>query len=226
MPIRQDRPPSPLPLNLLLALNRTVSQDRWRTYLIAGGFDEHLAHRLYLWNVAVGQSFHYPLQSVEVALRNVIHNALSADYGPEWCSSRDCGRMLGQGAVLAIEKTARLHQSKYGHRPNTTQVVASLSLGFWVKLLRERYHGPLWVRHAAHAFPHLSQTVAFTTLSDTSTRIKEFRNRVFHHEPLIRHDLTKEYSRILQLLGWICPETRDWMRRHASVPRVIRERPR
>ena len=36
-------------------------------------------HRLYLWNAAVGQSFHFPLQTAEVALRNVIHQALVRD---------------------------------------------------------------------------------------------------------------------------------------------------
>lgn len=84
MPIRQPNNVAPVTPALMTAFARTVSPERWSTYQRAAGFNDDLAHRLYLWNASIGQSFHYPLQSVEVALRNVVHAALSAIYGPNW----------------------------------------------------------------------------------------------------------------------------------------------
>jgi len=226
MPIRQDRLPTAPTTDLLHAFDRTISQDRWRTYQIASGFDNGLAHRLYLWNAALGQSFHFPLQCAEVALRNVTHRALSVDHSAAWCYERQCLSLLDNYSIAAIEKARHRLRLKHDSDPIAPQIVATLPLGFWVNLLKQRYHDVLWTGHSANAFPHLNENETLSSVRSVASHIRRFRNRVFHHEPLIRHDLTKEYSRILQLLGWICPETRDWMRRHASVPRVIRERPR
>lgn len=225
MPIRQQQLPAPVTPALTAAFQRTLTADRWRTYQFAGGFDDNLAHRLYLWNAAVGQSFHFPLQSVEVALRNVVHQALTAQYGGLWPQDNACQAVLGARALADIAKAVNRHIRKYGAAPNTAQLVASLSLGFWVATLRRPFNTPVWKAQAAVAFPGLGQST-MSDVSRTGTEIQDLRNRIFHQEPLIGHNLSVEYAAILRMLGWICPETRDWTRAHSSVPRVLRERPR
>lgn len=225
MPIRQDQTPDPLTPALRLAFNRTVTPDRWRTYQIAGGFDDDRSHRLYLWNVAVGQSFHFPLQAVEVALRNVIHQALVALYGPDWWQAPDCLGLMKRTLVDDIQKAERRHRRKYGADPSTAQIVASLSLGFWIALLARDYNTPLWSRCAREAFPHLTAKDTIADVSQAGRTIQDLRNRIFHQEPLIGRNLTADYAAILRMLGWICEDTRAWVRRYSSVPRVIRMRP-
>lgn len=226
MPIRQQNIEALIAPELLAAIPRTVSPERWRTYKLAAGFHEETALRLYLWNAAIGQSFHFPLQTVEVALRNVTHHALCALYGNDWAANLQCRHMLGPQCEQDITKSERRHRNRYRVAPTTPQIVASLSLGFWVSLLRQGYHGTIWANQSVIAFPHLGPLETMADVSSTGTIIQDLRNRIFHQEPLIGHNLSGEYSAILKMLGWICPVTRDWARQQTSVPKVIRERPK
>jgi hypothetical protein len=226
MPIRQVGYPKPLTPQLSAAFARSMSPERWRTYERAAGFRNETAHQLYLWNAAVGQSFHFPLQTVEVSLRNVIHLALVEIFGVSWSSDAACRNMLRQKQVEDITKAERRHYSIHNVAASTPQIVASLSLGFWVSLLRREYNAPIWRTHSAIAFPHLGSSETIITVSRTGTRIQDLRNRIFHQEPLIGHNLFEDYAAIMQMIGWICPEMKAWTKAHTSVPRVIRERPR
>lgn len=226
MPIRQVPITAIMTAELTSAFARTVSPERWRTYLFAAGFRQDLALRLYLWNAAIGQSFHFPLQTVEVALRNVTHATLSAKYGSNWCFSQNCRSMIGPRMVNDLEKAEHRHRKIYAQIPSTPQLLASLSLGFWVALLRRPYHKALWSGQIISAFPNLDPGKTLADVSKVGTAIQDLRNRIFHQEPLIGHNLSQHYSDILKMLGWICHDTRQWVRQHSSVPLVIRERPR
>ena len=226
MPIRQDGIPAALTPALTAAFARAISPERWRTYERAAGFRTDSAHRLYLWNAAVGQSFHFPLQTVEVALRNVIHLALADIYGPDWANLPACRNMLMPKQADDIVKAERRHFSIYSVAATTPQIVASLSLGFWASMLRREYNRPIWATHTFHAFPHMQAHESIADVSRTATNVQSLRNRIFHQEPLIGHNLLFEYGQIMKLIGWICPHMRDWTRAHTSVPTIIRERPR
>jgi hypothetical protein len=226
VPLRQENIEAEVTPELTRAFERTVSPERWRTYKLAAGFHEETALRLYLWNAAIGQSFHFPLQSTEVALRNVVHASLAALYGPNWAHDPNCRHMLGPQLGDDLVKTERRHHNRYSAQPTTPQMVASLSLGFWVALIRQGFHGSIWASQTANAFPHLVNGDDMMDVSRTGTAIQDLRNRIFHQEPLIGHNLSQDYGDILKMLGWICPETREWVRSHSSVPKVIRERPR
>lgn len=179
---------------------------------------------LYLWNVAVGQSFHFPLQAVEVALRNVTGQAIVNLYGTGWWSDAICRRMLGPERCADIDKACTRIRKKYHVQPHSDQIIASLMFGFWAALLKKRYNKPIWNQSVATAFPHL-RPGTIRDISQTANAVQDFRNRIFHHEPLIGRSLLDDYSNIMTLLGWICPETREWVRHHTSVPTVIRQRP-
>jgi hypothetical protein len=226
MPIRQVPIAAVVTPELTAAFERTISPERWRTYRFASGFRQEVAHRLYLWNAAVGQSFHFPLQTVEVSLRNVTHAALSAQYGANWCSDMNCRRMLGLRLEAALRKAEHRYRKIYDCSPTTPQLLASLSLGFWVSLLRKPYRAVLWNDHAIDAFPNLGAGETMARVSSVGTSIQDLRNRIFHQEPLIGQNLSQAYADILKMLGWICTETREWVQQHSSVPKVIRERPR
>lgn len=226
MPIRQDNIPNQVTPQLMAAFQRSISPERWRTYERAAGFDTESAHKLYLWNAAVGQSFHYPLQTVEVCLRNVIHLALADIFGPNWTSEPNCRNMLQIKQADDITKAERRYYHINQTAASTPQIVASLSLGFWVAMLRRDYNQAIWNTHTNHAFPHLGNGQTITDVSRTGTKIQVLRNRIFHQEPLIGHNLLGDYSEILKMIAWICPEMKEWTRRNTSVPKVIRERPR
>lgn len=226
MPLRQDPITARVTPALMAAFARSVSVPRWDRYMRAAGHNEELAMKLYLWNAAVGQSFHFPLQTVEVALRNVANTALRNGFGANWWSDPQCRQVLGQPRCDDIDKSANRLRRKYGAPPHTDQVVASLNLGFWAALLHRQHHGLIWGGHVAGAFPNLFPPLTLLDVSAAADTVQGLRNRIFHHEPLIGHDLSLEYATITKLLGWICADTRAWMRSHSSVPVVMRMRPR
>ncbi|NBW76173.1 MAG: hypothetical protein EBR34_10270 [Sphingomonadaceae bacterium] len=226
MPLRQANTSYVVTPALTAAFARSVSIERWRTYEIAAGFNQDLAHRLYLWNAAIGQSFHFPLQTVEVALRNVVHHALTNLYGAQWVSEPACRAVLKSKQVEDIIKAERRHYSIHSKVASTPQIVASLSLGFWAAMLHRSYNRTVWGTETAQAFPSLTAGKSIADIGQAVRRIQDLRNRIFHQEPLIGHNLTAEYGDILFVLGAICLETRDWMRAHSSVPVVMRMRPK
>lgn len=226
MPLRQANISCAVTPELTSAFARTVSPERWKTYQIAGGFNDELSHRLYLWNAAIGQAFHFPLQTVEVALRNVVHNALVALYGDNWSADPACRATLMAKQAEDITKAERRHYSIYSQVASTPQIVASLSLGFWAAMLRRPYQHMVWATQTPAAFPCMSTSLTIADISRATNRIQILRNRIFHQEPLIRRNLSADYGDILLVLGSICPETRDWMRAHTSVPTLMRARPR
>jgi hypothetical protein len=69
---------------MLANLEGALSADRFATYLAAVGGDRHRAILLYEWNGAVSAAFYFPLQGVEIALRNACHRELTALFGPTW----------------------------------------------------------------------------------------------------------------------------------------------
>ena len=224
MPIRQDPIAAEFTPKLKAAFVRTLPAPRWQTYLIAAGGDENRALRLYLWNAAVGQSFHFPLQVTEIALRNVINDSLAVVFVADWWRNGPCRAHLGPKRCEEIDNAETRLRNKYGAAPNTDQLMASLTFGFWAALTHPKVTR-LWPARRFAAFPNLPQALAITDVSATADKVQDLRNRIFHHEPLIGRDLLMDYANIGNLLGWICPQTNVWMRKNTSVPTVIRQRP-
>jgi hypothetical protein len=225
MPLRQVNYTNSVSTQLIKSLQNTISPERWHTYELAAGYDLNRAHALYLWNASVGQSFHYPLQSVEVCLRNAIHKAFSKVYGSDWCNEATCRAALQQRQGQEIEQAARRRFQMYRTAATTPQIVSSLTFGFWIAALNRQYNNIIWTDHKDIVFPNLPDAVLIRDVARTGAIIKNLRNRIFHQEPLIGRDLLSDYSAILKMVGWICEDTREWVRTNSSVPHIIRQRP-
>jgi hypothetical protein len=51
------------------------------------------------------------------------------------------------------------------------------------------------------------------------------RNRVAHHEPLLRQDLPARHSDILTVAGLISTELRDYIAAASTCPTLLNQRP-
>ena len=107
----------------------------------------------------------------------------------------------------------------------TGQVVAELSFGFWVGMLQPKYNPPIWGAQLKVSFPRLPEGTSRGSLFDLSRGVSEFRNRISHHEPIFKRDLSADYRSVMQLLGWLCPATEKWVRPNCMIPTLLRQKP-
>lgn len=205
---------------------QTMSLSRFETYLKAAGFDEERALQLYVWNARIGGAFQLPIQAVEVSLRNCINSVLIQDFGQDWYDSAAFKGMICDDRERQSDlKTMRTRLRKRRVKLENGQVVATLSFGFWVGLLAPKYNPPFWGRNLRKAFPHVPETVTRKTMFDACGKIARFRNRIFHHEPIIKADIGLEYAHMLEVLGYMCPDTLDFIRRYSEIPELLRSKP-
>lgn len=195
------------------AILQTISADRMGTYLALAHGSELRALRLYVRNAAFASAFLGPLQALEVTLRNSIHRLLSNQYGDDWYETVK----LGHSQHKAIE-SAKQALRREGKTEAPARIIAASSLGLWVGLLAKGNDRLLWHPLLHRAF---SPTPARADVYDQLDRLRTLRNRIAHHEPIIRRNLRNDHDRILRLLEMLSPEVADWVRYHSRVPQVM-----
>lgn len=202
----------------------TLSHKRFDTYLFASGRNQERAMALYLWNAKLGASFHLPIQAAEVALRNRINRALVTEFGPDWWRNPLFVDLIDRERKRDLD-TVRSRIERKGSTLETDQIVAGLSFGFWVGMLHRRYNPYLWSKRLRDAFPSLPKSENRDSIFKLAGRVAYLRNRISHHEPLIKGNLSQTYSDVMALLQWLCPATAAWVKPHCDVQKIIRTKP-
>ncbi len=226
MPLRQPQSTYTLTDQARAVLERRFSSARLGTYKRASGHDDNLAMNLYLWNIKMSQSLYFPIQTLEVSLRNAIDAVLVGVIGANWSNPVLARGLLQPQTVDEIRKSADRISRRRKRAATHDEIVADLSFGFWVACLNKRYNRQIWSRHLFTAFPNLPQQRKLTSVKSKLEAVNKLRNRIAHHEPLVGEDVSGRWSDIKTCQSWICPDTHRWMTQHASVPIVMRERPR
>ena len=203
----------------------TLPEPRFQRYLDeaekclseSNGNDQiEIAVKLYAWNTALSAAFYEPLQSLEIVLRNTINRQLTDSFGKNWCNDK-----LNEESIAKLKKGKKKKRNKIYMTDN---VIARTSLGFWTGLFHPDYHETLWIPALYKVFPHkrLKRSTAYARLLIIN---KELRNRIAHHEPIFDRNLEKDMQDILEILGWICPITRDWVKEHNRFDEVMKNCP-
>lgn len=216
----------------LVTVGAALSHQRLANYApedTAGATHQEIASQAlarYLWNVSLAEATYPVLHSVEIALRNGLHEAIMLLAGtPTWFEHPTllCDEERPQIAE------AQLRLTKAGKDPHDPgRVVAELMFGFWIALLARRYADPgttaprrLWPDLLERAFPNISaglrrgETRGIAQLRSRFYLVGLLRNRVSHHEPVwrgIRLDegrvvtLPELHSQTLEALTWLSPD--------------------
>jgi len=195
-------------------LLRCISRERMQPYYVRARGDEWVAFHLYIRNTELSAALYSVVQALEVGLRNIVHGRLTEAYATEeWWLSLP----LHRGELEDIEE-AKKNISDRMKEVRPGRVVAELGFGFWVKLFANSYEKELWVPHTSRVFPaRLSRKM----LHDRLTELKSLRNRIAHHETLIKRDVTEDYAHLVETIGWISPTLRKWVEEQSAFPAAL-----
>lgn len=160
----------------------------------------------YLWNLRLSEALYPILAIFEVTLRNALHNALTERYGTEtWFDRR--GLLEDRDRDEVEDARDRLRRDDVEIDAN--EIVAHLSLGFWVALLQRHYEDRLWEPEGgallAAVFPHApGERRDRDELWDICNRARVLRNRVAHYRPVFNQErLAEDHADTVAIIGWM-----------------------
>lgn len=110
-------------------------------------------------------------------------------------------------------------------------MIPELKFAFWQKLFTSRYDGRLWNTHLPTVLPHIGAGAALTIAQarervyEDPEHIRQLRNRIAHHEPIIARNLHDDFQRIDELIRFRCNATAGWMRNNQQAVALIGAKP-
>ena len=184
-------------------LRRAISEQRIGPYRRQASDSVLRAYGLYAWNIALCESLYPVLNGLEIALRNSIHDAATAEFGDEYWFDK----LWLDNTKRTIENTRRGLDRDNKSKDTITvgELVARLTFGLWVGLFDSQYDQWLWHKLLRPVFPNIpGRRRLRRVLAHRLHHIRIMRNRVFHHEPIwYWQDLVQQHQEILETIGWI-----------------------
>ena len=208
----------------------------------------------YLWNTHVCSALYPLLTAAEVTLRNSIDTALAQNISHFWWSrSRLHYKSFANGspepfAVSAIknnfskaaDQVRKDKRSRYGIanvRPTHHEVIAKTEFSTWEFILDPEFMGPglIWPTYLGAVFkgnwPSSKASTMLSSTKDLVKTVREFRNRVSHHEPVWkRHGVQTELdavahlhekiNKITQLIALVSPDKEQLILRNGLLSRA------
>lgn len=201
---------------------KVFSTQRMERYFNRYPSDEQKAIIHYKSNIELTESFYPVLSMFEVALRNSLNRELTRHFRTsDWYLH--IGSVPGLRNLNSSISTAKKHIAKRNESITANKVIAELTLGFWVRLFNAEYELVLW-KPIRKAFPHLEKQLRQRNkVSAPINKIRDFRNRVFHHEPISWNldRLEETHSSILKVMSWINKDLPNLAYKIDRVPEVI-----
>lgn len=207
----------------IILRNKYLSRPRFNRYLHATGNINSRAKKLYLANIRLAQAFHPLLSQFEVILRNCINNILTSHFADsDWIINQKAGFMshpslVNSGYFLrsSIVKTeSRLRRKAIPI--SSGKVISDQNFGFWVSLFLS-HHYSLVSGQLIHIFPNKPAAESRASIYDKLDKIRNFRNRVNHSEPICFRGNTVDctevqyiFNSINDLLDWIDPDLKKF----------------
>lgn len=116
----------------------------------------------------------------------------------------------------SIQKAERTIRRK-GGSVTSGKVIAEQSFGFWTSLF-DTHHYRLIGGSPIHAFPLKPANANRSLINQKLNKIREFRNRIYHNEPICFNANNIEFSEahniineIYDLLNWIDTDLTDYV---------------
>lgn len=214
-------------------LERWLSVPRLQTYLDATGHDRSKALELYEWNTEMSAAILHDLAHLEVAMRNAYNDAFVARqpgalhwtqeprrYFPVMTKVAKNGRRYDENERPREQIAYAVQSAGLGAPPG--KVIAELMFEFWRYLTIAARERTLWLPYLRHGFVAGTSRPA---IDGPMARLHGLRNRVAHHEPLLRQNLSARRSDVLTLLDRLAPPLRGYVDAQSTWAAVESQRP-
>lgn len=222
--------PIVLTLQEATAITNTLSTTRMATYQAAitqaaNGFSASATEfDIYVWNALISGAFFSTLHICEIAIRNGIADALKQKYGASWPWD------IGFERTLAHDEKQQLIRERNRFPVGATgKVIAELKFAFWGAMFTSRHDLHLWNDHLFTSFPFLPSPLTVVGrrifLHAEINKIRKFRNRIAHHEPIFTYRLGDHHKRINDILNARCGDTSRWVRQWETVTATLAAKP-
>ncbi len=184
--------------NIIKELEKILSSDRFETYTLLAAGNKTKALSLYKENIFLSHKFYTILHVLEVCLRNKIDNQLRLKYGLTWYDN----------PALSITEKQKDILSSLNKEGTHGQRIASLSFGFWTSFFG-RFHEELWRHELRFIFdkPTLNRKI----IAEHLKAIRNLRNRIAHHECILKMDTTHLKNASLELINWLSGTALEWV---------------
>jgi hypothetical protein len=220
-----------------------VSAQRLQKYLDVSGGDIRRALKLYQANIRLSQSFYPILSLLEVVLRNAINEEMINYFkDPDWLRNQQSGFM--SDALLTykdrhgvtrtnyqlkndVQQSIRDVEGRKKRRATHWEILANLKFGFWTAMFYKT-HFKILLGKPIGIFKNLPVGTTRDTVYDKLMRIKSFRNRIYHYEPIIFEQHGSHfvfntqtsldiYNEIKELFVWFDLDYSGWTKKINNV---------
>ncbi|KWV47742.1 hypothetical protein AS026_13290 [Rhizobium altiplani] len=203
-----------------------MTQVRISRYLAAAKNDKQLALRLYVWNARLCECLYLPVQFTEVAVRNAVMRPVLRRFKADWFERPAFQNILPPRLAEELSTAVAKERRRHGLSLTGGHVVSALSLGFWVALLGVSYENHLWHNGMADSFPNARNSADRETIYLCVEELRKVRNEIMHHAAIFDRGPKGKLATVMDLLGMVSVETRDYVARLDTLSQVINERPR
>ena len=137
--------------------------------------------------------------------------------------SLNTSRFFLKNSIISAERTIR----RKGGLVTAGKVVAEQSFGFWTSLF-DTHHYRLIGGIVIHSFNNKPAGINRSAISQKLNRIREFRNRVYHNEPICFNGNTIDFTyaeniknEIYEMLNWIDADLTDYVEYFDAIDNKI-----
>lgn len=213
-----------------------LSEPRLNRFLVACGGSATKAEKLYGINLRVAGAAYPLLNLFEIFLRNALTAQISIFFNdPDWIIHQQNGFMSNPGLSKSnyfLRKSVQQAQTiilRKGGTVTAGNIVAEQSFGFWTSLF-EPHHFRLIGGAPLTCFVNKPASVNRSILAAKLDGVRNFRNRIYHNEPICFKggqvdfsDTMAIWQDIQDMLAWIDPELTTFVTQFDELKQKIQE---
>lgn len=190
---------------------------------------EEFLIKMYELNIKISQAFYPVLSIVEIQLRNAIDTMIQTVFSSTWLEDElKTQKLLLDYDYNKLQKAYKALKNRYGEVNITHgKIVAELTIGFWVSLCSKKYNSIIWTKKGAFKGVFINypkdKLERIHDISSKLTKIKNLRNRIFHHEPILykKDKIGVMYNIICEIISYLPKDDSNILNRTNNFPNEI-----